>query len=101
MTRQTERQNARISAKADLSHAKQEGRKAAKRVLLERQTVREKSGFYSGRSVGASIAPSRSRIDKRKVRKGKAFGRIIISFTEGSREFEFHATKGWRSHRAA
>lgn len=100
MTRQVERQNDREEAKMALSMRKVASRKDAKRALLERQTEREKSGFYTGRSVGSTISPSRSRIAKRRVRKGDAFGRIIISEAHGGREISYHATKGWRSHRA-
>lgn len=100
MTRQTERHNNRAAAKIELAANKLEARKTAKRALLERQTVREKSGFYAARSVAAAISPSRSRLTKRKVKKGAAFGRIITSYTIGLREISLHATKGWRSHRA-
>lgn len=101
MTRQTDRQYAREVAKAEFASAKMEARKTAKRSLLERQTVREKAGAYTSRSVAAAISPSRSRVTTRKVKKGVAFGRILTSEIFGGREFSFHATKGWRSHRAA
>lgn len=101
MSRQTERQFARAVAKADFSRAKLEARKVAKRALLERQSAREKNDGYTGRSVAAAMAESRSRVSSRKVRKGDAFGRIIKTVTEGGRENSLHATKGWRSHRAA
>lgn len=99
MTRQVERQNDREEAKHALSMRKAVSRKDAKRALLERQTEREKSGFYTG-SVAKLISPSRSRVTKRRVRKTDAFGRIIFKQTVDGREISFHATKGWRSHRA-
>lgn len=86
--------------------AKQKARTAAKRALLERQTRREKSGFYEGqRSVAESVATSRSRVHSTKnplkVSKSKAFGRVMRTFvTVLGREMQFHATKGWRSYRA-
>lgn len=98
MTRQTERHAARIADKAATATAREAARKVAKRALLERQTAREKSGFYSSRSVASAIAPSRSRITKRKVKKGQPFCRIIITQNDGHREVSYHATKGWRSH---
>lgn len=66
-------------------------RRTAKRKLLERQTEREKSGFYTG-SVASLISPSRSRVTKRKVKKGQPFGRIIRKISG----MAYHATKGWR-----
>lgn len=100
MTRQINRQIARAEAKAELAQGKLDARKVAKRSLLERQTAREKAELYTGRSVGASISPSRSRITKRRVKKGVPFGRIILTQGQFTREFTLHATKGWRSHRA-
>lgn len=100
MTRQTNRSEARAAAKEALTLAKEQARTVAKRALLERQSARENAGAYTGRSVGSAIAPSRSRITKRKVKKGKEFGRILMTETVGDREFSYHATKGWRSHAA-
>ncbi len=100
MSRQTNRYAARVEMKDARSDEKMEARTVARRKLLERQTARENSGFYEGRSVGSAIAPSRSRTTKRKVKKGKEFGRILSTETIGDREISYHATKGWRSHRA-
>jgi hypothetical protein len=100
MTRQTNRSEARAAAKEALTLAKEQARTVAKRAILERQSARENAGAYTGRSVGASIAPSRSRVTKRTVKKGKEFGRILRSYTFDGREFSLHATKGWRSHAA-
>ena len=100
MSRQTKRQASRIQAKLASAAARKKERAAAKRKLLERQTKREKDGLYTGRSVALSIAPSRSRANERRVQKGKAYGRILRTEIIGSREVSFHATKGWRSHRA-
>lgn len=100
MTRQIARNAARTAAKIAASGAKLTARTVAKRALLERQSAREKSDAYTGRSVAASIAPSRSRITTRKVKKGKAFGRTLTVETTGGREISYHATKGWRSHAA-
>ena len=101
MSRQVERSIAREGVKLSASHKIAETRKAAKRALLERQTEREKSDAYTGRSVASSISPSRSRVMTRKVKKGAAFGRILTTEEIGGREVSYHATKGWRSHRAA
>ena len=100
MSRQTTRYEARMAAKSELSAYKQKVRKLAKRQLLELQTLREKQGFYSGRAVAAAIAPSRSRVTKRKVKKGQTMGRILTKETVGNREISYHATKGWRSRAA-
>lgn len=37
----------------------------------------------------------------RKIGKRRAFGRIIQVFVREGREYQLHATKGWRSYRAA
>jgi hypothetical protein len=100
MSRQAERHQKRTAIKDTLTLAKEQARTVAKRALLERQSARENAGAYTGRSVGASIAPSRSRVTKRKVKKGKEFGRILVTVPVGNREFSYHATKGWRSHAA-
>lgn len=100
MTRQLIRQAARAEQKEARSDAKIEDRRLAHRALLERQTQREKTGAYTGRSVASAISPSRSRITKRKVKKAKEFGRILLTQMWGGREVSYHATKGWRSHRA-
>lgn len=100
ISRQVTRAEERAAKKFAASTLKANARRTAKRALLERQTLREKSDAYTGRSVAAAIAPSRSRLDKRKVQKGKPFGRILVSETIGSREYSYHATKGVRSHRA-
>ena len=100
MTRQITRHEERTAAKAELSAMKQRIRKLAKRQLLEAQTLREKQGFYTGRSVAAAVAPSRSRVTKRKVKKGQMMGRILTTEIIGGREVSYHATKGWRSRAA-
>lgn len=87
--------------KADLRQLYATARAEGRRLLLQRQSEREKAGAYVGRSVAMAIAPSRSRVNKRKVQKGKPFGRIIRKIDEYGREFRLHATKGWRSYRAA
>lgn len=101
MSRQTERQMARAELKLAVSANKLAYRKTAKRALLERQSEREKSGFYSGTPLHVFLTGSRSRVTKRKVKKGQEFGRIIETETIGAREYSYHATKGWRSHRSA
>ena len=91
MRRQTIRADARVANAASASEAKQAKRRAAKRALLERQTVREKSGFYAGQTTVASLLTgSRSGIRPHKIRKGQAFGRFLTEC--------FHATKGWRAN---
>lgn len=92
MTRQVERQIARIKANRASSEAYKAARAEAKRVLLERQAAREKAEYY-GRPVAMDISPSRSRIHSRTVKKGKPDGRLIWP--------DFHATKGPRKLRAA
>lgn len=101
MSRQMLRAEERANAKTTKHTEYLAARAAAKRDLLDRQTEREKAGAYVGRSVAAAIAPSRSRLDKRKVQKGKPFGRIIRSIDDLGREFRLHATKGWRLYRPA
>lgn len=100
LSRQVSRQIARRQAKNSAAEKSEADRTAARRELLRRQSEREKSGFYTGRSVGANVSPSRSRIQKRKVQKGKAFGRILRTISECGREIQFHATKGCRNFRA-
>lgn len=34
-------------------------------------------------------------------KKGKPFRRIIKTFVKNGREYQYHATKGWRSYRIA
>jgi len=99
-SRQVFRQIARHAAKAEAGRAKEQARVETRRALLARQTEREKADFYAGRSVAASIAPSRSRIAKRKVAKGTGHCRILRTIVEFGRENQYHATKGWRSYRA-
>jgi len=100
ISRQVERAEGRQELKEADRCAKERMRKERQNALLERQTVREKEGLYVGRSVASAVSPSRSRIDKRKVQKGKPFGRILHVEVFGSREVSYHATKGWRSNRA-
>lgn len=100
LTRQMLRQIERQERAALASAAKQQARKEAQRERLERQTRREKAEFY-GRAVASLISPSRSRITKRKVQKGKLEGRILTVKNELGRERQYHATKGWRSYRIA
>lgn len=101
MTRQMARHAARVESKIANSEARAGARTTAKRALLERQSAREKAGAYTGRGTVANMASSRSRIATRKVKKGQPFGRILRVITEFGREWSYHATKGWRSHRAA
>lgn len=101
MTRQIDRKLTRAIAKTEASIARRDARKVAKRALLERQTAREKAGAYKGRSTASAMAMSRSRLDKRKIQKGKPHGRVLRTITQFGREFYFHATKGWRSFRTA
>lgn len=89
-SRQFTRQLKRIEAKRANRLQLDEERKEAQRSLLERQTKRERADFY-GRPVATALSPSRSRITKRKVRKGEAFGRYLTE--------TFHATKGHRISR--
>lgn len=100
MTRQIRRHEEREAAKEALAFEKRKSRSEAKRLLLAVQSAREKDGVYSGRSVASAISPSRSRLLKRKVKKGQYFCRILHSLVSGDREFFYHATKGWRSNRA-
>ena len=37
---------------------------------------------------------------KRVITKRKAFGRIIRVIKKNGREYQYHATKGWRSYKA-
>jgi hypothetical protein len=102
MSRQVRRQIERRAAKSEASRAKVEARKVARRERLERQTAREKAGFYDSLpcSVAQAVTPSRSRIHTRKVSKGKPHGRILpgrTGFSAAGRELELHATKGWRT----
>ena len=101
MTRQMARLAARAESKITNAEEKRAARTDAKRAMLERQSAREKAGAYTGRGTVANMASSRSRITTRKVKKGQPFGRILRAITEFGREWSFHATKGWRSHRAA
>ena len=99
-SRQERRAEFREEIKSGESRRKAASRRTAQKALLDRQTLREKSDAYTGRSTVKAVAVSRTRKLTRKVRKGNAFCRIIHSFTEGGREWSYHATKGWRSHRA-
>lgn len=36
---------------------------------------------------------------ERKISKKKPFGRILKTIKRGGREWQLHATKGWRSYR--
>ena len=96
-SRQVRRAFERMSRARSAAHLKEYNLANAKRALLERQTRREKAGFY-GRPVADAISPSRSRVTKRKVKKGTAFCRILHTKTDSGREWQFHATKGWRSY---
>jgi hypothetical protein len=98
-SRQVERAEFRAEMKRGRQMAAQRGRQNAKRALLARQTERENAGFYTGRGVNATRAPSRSRVTSRRIKKGVEFGRIIKKIV-GHREFFLHATKGWRSRTA-
>ncbi len=94
MTRQQRRHEERAQAKLAASQQKADDRIAARRDRLRRQKERAASGFYDeAATVASRIAPSRSRVSERRVQKGKAFGRIIL--TNG--DFALHATKGWRA----
>lgn len=93
MSRQTERAGERATAKLTNHAALVDARRASRRALLDRQTRREKEGYYEGKvSVASAISPSRSRVTKRRVKKGQPFGRIIAKVGG----LEYHATKGWR-----
>ncbi len=93
MTRQMKRAESRAAAKIDRAHNVRLERHNRQRDRLERQSRRELEGFYEGTpSVASRIAPSRSRINSRKVQKGQAFGRIIRK----AFGWHLHATKGWR-----
>jgi hypothetical protein len=93
MSRQTKRASERNAAKLTNHAALIDARKASRRALLDRQTRREKEGYYLGKvSVASVISPSRSRVTKRRVKKGQPFGRIITK----AGGLEYHATKGWR-----
>jgi len=97
MSRQVRRWFERQADKQERAAKRIEDAKAARRALLQRQTRREKSGFY-GKPVSGAITPSRSRVTKRKVKKGNAFCRILVTKTVAGRELAYHATKGWRSN---
>jgi hypothetical protein len=99
-SRQVQRAQFRAEVKRGQSLAKVNVRKKRQKELLERQTAREKAGAYTGRGTKAAVAKSRSRINARTVKKGHPFGRVLVSYTEDEREISFHATKGWRDHRA-
>lgn len=100
-SRQVQRAQFRDEVKRGNSIRKLQDRKTKQKFTLERQTRREKSGEYSGLGVKAYISPSRSRKNTRTVKKGQAFARILsdLTYVENDREFTYHATKGWRSHR--
>lgn len=100
MSRQVRRWFDRQDAKQERAAKRVEAAKAARRALLQRQSRREKSGFY-GKPVSDAITPSRSRITSRKVKKGNAFCRILITKPVAGRELSYHATKGWRSNRVS
>jgi hypothetical protein len=100
LSRQLTRWLTRQAEKQRTADAKAKARKDAQRQLLERQTRREKAGFY-GRPLADFISPSRSRITKRKVQKGNLNGRIIKVISDDTGELQYHATKGWRSYSAA
>ncbi|TBG72305.1 hypothetical protein ELG69_34470 [Rhizobium leguminosarum] len=101
MTRQTtNRRNARAAANEALGQAKEDDRAERRRALLARQSARKNADAYTGRSLGAAIAPSQSTITKRTVVKREAFGRILRTITRAGRKYSYHATKGWRSQRA-
>jgi hypothetical protein len=97
LSRQLTRWLTRQAEKQRKAEAAARARKEAQRQLLERQTRREKEGFY-GRPVASAISESRSRITKRKVQKGKLNGRILETKAKFGREWQYHATKGWRSY---
>lgn len=97
-SRQVRRHNEREAAKRSHANGLTQARIATRRAKLQRQSEREKSRFYEGtRSVAASVALSRSRINSRKVQKGKAFGRHIRKSEFYGKAFVLHATKGWRA----
>ena len=100
-SRQVQRQAEREALKRAVADKRDADRVAARRARLTRQTEREKSGFYEGTpSVLSALSQSRSRIVKRRVKKGNFAARILLTKTVGGRERQFHATKGWRSYRA-
>lgn len=97
MTRQIDRALDRASAKMGLGKAKRQLRRMRQRDLLERQTRREKDGVYAGRSVGMTMALSRSTpYDKRRIAKRPPYGRILRNYVLDGIEIMLHATKGWR-----
>lgn len=91
-SRQVSRQVRRDAAKAARSDQKILSHNIARRALHSRQTEREKHGLYSGRPVADCISPSRSRVTKRTVKKGQAYGRWLRKIGD----YALHATKGWR-----
>jgi hypothetical protein len=99
-SRQVQRAEFRSEVRRGMRITAQRNRKDRQAALLERQTAREKAGAYTGRSTASSVAASRSRITKRKVKKGTPLGRIIAKYEIGNREIYLHATKGWRSRAA-
>lgn len=97
-SRQVIRAEARASAKINASYDKRLARRQAGRDLRERQQIRSANGFYTS-SVFSVMTGSRSTpVDKRKIRKHKAFGRILYSQVIDGVEISYHATKGWRRH---
>lgn len=99
-SRQVERAEFRAELKEGKRRSAAQHRVARKNSLLQRQSEREKAGFYTGRGTHASVSKSRSRIAARKVNKGVPHGRIIETVKEFGREFQLHATRGWRSYAA-
>jgi hypothetical protein len=101
ISRQVRRQQEREQQKLIRLNERHHARATAQRERLDRQTIREKSGFYSGTpSVASVMAPSRSRLTTRKVNKGTFGGRIIKVINKITHELQLHATKGWRTYRA-
>lgn len=77
-------------------------RRRKMRAREESQLALEKRKVPPSSLRMAATSKSRSRVNARKVRKGDAFGRIIVTQPGNSlrRERYLHATKGWRSRKA-
>lgn len=97
VSRQVRRADFRQWFKEQTAKRKRADRQNAKRDLLERQSRREKSGFYEGRiPVGVIIMETASRKSNKVIRKGVAFGRHLRTVSLGGKTWALHATKGWR-----
>lgn len=89
-SRQVRRAEARREAKEARSRMKALQHMEAGRALRERTRRREYNNPFP---LYAVMKGSRSRVEKRKVQKGRPFGRILFEVGEAA----YHATKGWRA----